>query len=107
TNTLKTYSLTYNLNGAAGTAPAGGSYKYNQNETVATAPTWTGHTFQGWSNGTTLYQPGNTIQITKDTILTAQWDTIQYTLTYDANGGTGAPEPVTGLSAGPYTLSTT
>ena len=107
TNTLETYTLTYNLGGATGDAPTGGTYYYNQKAPVAAAPVWSGHTFWGWSDGTTTYQPGSTIQIKGTTTLTAQWDTIQYTLTYDANGGTGAPEPVTGLSAGPYTLSTT
>ena len=104
-NTLETYTLTYDLGGAAGTVPTGGSYKYNQNVTVAAAPTWTGHTFQGWTDGTTTYQPGDTIQIKETTTLTAQWDDIQYTLTYDANGGTGAPGPDTNLLAGPHTLN--
>ena len=107
TNTLETYTLTYDLGGAAGTVPTGGSYKYNQNVTVAAAPTWTGHTFQGWTDGTTTYQPGDTIQIKETTTLTAQWDDIQYTLTYDANGGTGAPGPDTNLPAGPHTLNST
>ena len=89
TNTLETYTLTYNLGGAPGTPPASVSYKYNENVTVAAAPVWSGHTFQGWSDGTNTYQPGDPIRITKDTTLTAVWDTLpRYTLTYNANGGT-------------------
>ena len=107
TNTLETYTLTYNLGGATGDAPTGGTYYYNQKAPVAAAPVWSGHTFRGWSDGTTTYQPGSTIQIKGTTTLTAQWDTIQYTLTYDANGGTGAPGPDTNLPAGPHTLNST
>ena len=88
-NTLKTYTLTYSLGEATGTVPTGGSYKYNENVTVADTPVWSGHTFQGWSDGTNTYQPGDPIRITKDTTLTAVWDTLpRYTLTYNANGGT-------------------
>lgn len=108
TNTLETYTLTYDLGGAAGTVPTGGSYKYNQNVTVAAAPVWSGHTFQKWSDGTNSYQPGDTIRITKDTTLAAVWDTLpRYTLTYNPNGGTGAPGPDTNLPAGPHTLNST
>ena len=108
TNTLETYTLTYDLGGAAGTVPTGGSYKYNQNVTVAAAPVWSGHTFQKWSDGTNSYQPGDPIRITKDTTLTAVWDTLpRYTLTYNPNGGTGAPGPDTNLPAGPHTLNST
>lgn len=108
TNTLETYTLTYGLGGAAGTVPTGGSYKYNQNVTVAAAPVWSGHTFQKWSDGTNSYQPGDPIRITKDTTLTAVWDTLpRYTLTYNPNGGTGAPGPDTNLPAGPHTLNST
>ncbi|MCL1876887.1 fibro-slime domain-containing protein [Candidatus Saccharibacteria bacterium] len=43
-----------------------------------------GYTFDGWSPtvGTT---------VTGDAIYTAQWKAIDYTVTYDANGGTDAP----------------
>ena len=108
TNTLETYTLTYNLGGATGDAPTGGTYYYNQKAPVAAAPVWSGHTFQGWSDGTNSYQPGDTIRITTDTTLTAVWDTLpRYTLTYNPNGGTGAPGPDTNLPAGPHTLNST
>lgn len=110
TNTAKTFSLTYNN----GTAPDEidvptdkQQYTYNQKATVSSEkPTWTGHTFQGWTDETTTYQPGDLIRITKDTTLTAVWDTLpRYTLTYNPNGGTGAPGPDTNLLAGPHTLN--
>ncbi|MCC8122710.1 MAG: InlB B-repeat-containing protein, partial [Oscillospiraceae bacterium] len=54
-----------------------------------------GYTFVGWNtqpNGTgTAYQPGDTVVVTEDLILYAQWVTVQgpYDVLYDANGGTG------------------
>lgn len=107
-NTLKTYTLTYNLGGATGDAPTGGTYYYNQKAPVAAAPAWTGHTFMGWSDGANTYWPDDPIQITENTTLTAVWDTLpRYTLTYNPNNGTGAPEPDTNLLAGPHTLNST
>lgn len=110
TNTAKTFSLTYDK----GIAPEGTGvptdtqeYTYNQEATVSSErPTWPGHTFQEWSDETNSYQPGDTIRITKDTTLTAVWDTLpRYTLTYNPSGGTGAPGPDTNLLAGPHTLN--
>ena len=110
TNTAKTFPLTYDK----GTAPEGTSvptdtqeYTYNQEATVSSErPTWSGHTFKGWSDGTNTYQPGDTIRITTDTTLTAVWDTLpRYTLTYNPSGGTGAPGPDTNLLAGLHPLN--
>lgn len=67
----------------------------------------TGYTFKGWANtadGAVVYTPGATFEIDGDTILYAVWEKdkdpeVTYTLTYDANGGTGAPAPQTASSA--------
>lgn len=58
-------------------------------------PTYPGHVFQGWY---TKQEGGD--KIAEDTIVTAKeahtlyahWTTETYQITYDANGGTGAPE---------------
>ena len=84
------YSITYNLNG-------GTMSGQKTNYTVADSftlpqPTKTGYTFSGWtgSNGTT---PQKTVPINKGTrgnlSYTANWSANQYTVSYDANGGTG------------------
>jgi uncharacterized repeat protein (TIGR02543 family) len=59
-------------------------------------PTRTGYTFNGWTltgggsfrNGTYTYGASNGT-------LTAQWELNTYTISFDANGGEGAPEAVT------------
>ena len=58
-------------------------------------PTYPGHVFQGWY---TKQEDGD--KVAEDTIVTAKeahtlyahWTTETYQITYDANGGTGAPE---------------
>lgn len=65
-----------------------------------------GYTFKGWAttaDGAVAYTPGATFEIDGDTILYAVWEKdkdpeVTYTLTYDANGGTGAPAAQTASS---------
>ena len=60
-------------------------------------PTQGGYRFTGWEYGDTaptVCDPGETITITGDTTLTANWAKL-ITLSFDANGGTGAPEAIT------------
>ena len=55
-------------------------------------PTKTGYTFQGWSDGTTTYQPGAAFKVpAKNVVLTAQWKINSHQVKYDGNGGTKAP----------------
>lgn len=72
-------------------------------------PTREGYTFLGWSTVSSAsepeYQPGDTYSIDADLDLHAVWFANEYTITYDANGGTGAPETVT-IEGGATTLST-
>lgn len=90
------YKLSYNANGGSG-APAAqtgtgvGSYTFKLS---AAKPTRTGYTFQGWATtaGATsaAYQPGGSVKVTANTTLHAVWQANTYTVTYNANGGTGA-----------------
>ena len=61
-------------------------------------PIRSGYSFQGWSysEGSTIaeVQPGDTITVQSDTELYAVWQKI-YVLSYNANGGSGAPGPQT------------
>ena len=100
----KTYTLSYNANGGNG-APAEQKTEtvdVGQSATLTisgTKPTKEGYDFKGWATSETAtsatYQPGNEITINANTILYAVWEKqpekVTYTLTYDANGGTGAP----------------
>jgi uncharacterized repeat protein (TIGR02543 family) len=52
-------------------------------------PEWAGHTFSGWYDGDTKITSG-ICKIYEDTTLVAEWDIIQYTVSYTMNGGTNA-----------------
>lgn len=61
---------------------------YDSNFTLPT-PQWDGHTFSGWYNGGTKITSG-ICNLYLDTTLIAQWDAIEYTITYTMNGGTNS-----------------
>ena len=54
-------------------------------------PEWAGHTYGGWFNGNAQVTSG-TWKGTTDIALTAKWDIIKYTVTYDLDGGTNGAE---------------
>ena len=90
-----TVTLSYNANGGAG-APPPQTVNINTNAVISsTIPTRGGYNFVGWalSSGATSaqYQPGGTIYMDSDKTLYAVWAVTTVTLSYDANGGTGAP----------------
>jgi uncharacterized repeat protein (TIGR02543 family) len=102
------YTLTYNANavaGGSGTAPASPTpYSANSPATILgnTGPFTNSDPtkiFYGWNtaaDGTgTSYPAGSTITMNGDKTLYAQWvsATLEYTVTYDANGATGGAVP--------------
>ena len=95
-----TYNITYDGNGSTGgTVPANQTGVTGRNFAVSGNTgtlVRTGYTFAGWNtaqNGTgTSYSAGATILMPNGgTTLYAMWTPAGVTLTYDANGGTGAP----------------
>lgn len=107
------YTLSYNANGGSG-APASqtgtgvGSYTF---PISSTKPTRSGYTFLGWSLSSTAtsasYQPGGSITLTASDILYAVWKANTYTVSYNANGGSGAPANQTKTYGVTLTLSNT
>lgn len=106
------FTVTYDLNAPAGeltgTAPVDNN-RYLPGRTVTvlgTDATRTDHTFTGWNtkaDGTgTAYRPDQTFEITSDVILYAQWSTVLYTVSYNANGGSGQFSEE--VPAGNYTI---
>lgn len=92
------YTLSYNANGGSGapgsqTKTGVGSASYTISSTV---PTRTGYSFLGWSTASTAttasYQAGGSITISANTTLYAVWAAWTYAVTYNANGGSGAPD---------------
>lgn len=95
-NQVTQYSLSFNLQGGTGAFNTlyGG---YGERVQIPyTTPTKSGYTFKGWSTSSTgspQYQPGDYYTIYRNTILYAIWsESTQYcTITFNANGGSGAP----------------
>lgn len=90
-----TYSIQYDANGGNG-APANQTKTYGIDVSIsAKVPTRTGYNFMGWSksaNSTTIdYKGGAAYTENQSVTLYAVWSKKQYTITYYANGGTGAP----------------
>lgn len=84
-----TYTLTYDLNGGSFNASTTQRFKYESEDAISSEiPIKSGYSFAGWKWGDVTMQPGDTIPKECGNItLTAQWKK-QYTLTFDANGGT-------------------
>lgn len=107
------YTLSYNANGGSGapssqTGTGVGSYTFTIS---STKPTRTGYTFLGWSLSSTAtsasYQPGGSITLTANDTLYAVWKANTYTVSYNANGGSGAPSNQTKTYGVTLTLSNT
>ena len=103
------YTITYNANGGTG-APSSQSVAGDQNATISSAkPTRSGYSFLGWSTSKTAtkadYQPGATYSAKKTITLYAVWKANAYTLTYNANGGQGAPASQTATAGQSITIS--
>lgn len=86
-----TFTATFDANGGTG-APSSISYKSGRTITIPNnIPTYDGHIFGGWRYGNVTYQAGDTTEpLYENSIFSAIWN-VAYTLTFDANGGTGAP----------------
>ena len=105
------YIVSYNDNGGSGTMigdiVADGE-EFTLEDCGYEAPD--GQQFKGWAVGsvdaTPLKQPGDKITITANTVIYAIWENIPavvYTVSFNANGGTGTMNPVDNVS-GSYTL---
>lgn len=109
--TKESYAIKYNANGGSG-APAAQTKYYGTDITLSsTKPTRTGYTFKNWNtsaDGTgTAYAAGGTYKKNKAITLYAQWTQNTYAITYNANGGSGAPVAQTKTYGVNLTLSST
>ena len=112
------YTLAYNANGGSG-APSNqtgsntGTSPYYTFTVSSTVPTRTGYTFLGWSTSSSAtsatYVGGNSFTVTSSgtTTLYAVWKVNTYTVSYNANGGSGAPSAQTKTYNVSLTLSST
>ena len=106
-----TYIISYNANGGSG-APGNQTKWMDENITLSgERPTRNGYSFQGWgtsSGDTTVdYNPGATYSGNSNLTLYAIWKANTYSVTYNANGGSGAPGAQTKTHDVNLTLSST
>ena len=91
--TVTSYTVTFNNNGGTGVVPTSESVAYGALVTApTTAPTYTGHTLNGWytaSTGGTQWNFATNTMGAGAMTLFAQWTVASYTVTFDNNGGTG------------------
>lgn len=90
-----TYTISFNANGGSG-APSSITKKHFSNATLPNdKPYRSGYTFLGWSTNSNAssasFQPGATFYMNASVTLYAVWKGKTYTVSYNANGGTGAP----------------
>ncbi len=96
----RVYTLTYDANGGE-KAPKAQEKVQNKALTLSSdSPSRAGYTFLGWATDAdaveAAYQPGDSFFKNSDTALYAVWEYVgvKYTLSFDANGGENAPDPV-------------
>ena len=108
---MTSYKIQYNANGGTG-EPSVQTKWYGTALTLSsTKPTRTGYSFSKWntaSGGTgTNYNSGASYTANAAATLYAQWTPNTYTVTYNANGGSGAPGNQTKTHDQTLKLSTT
>lgn len=104
-------TVSYNANGGSG-APSAQTKWFDSDLTLSsTKPTRTGYTFQGWgtsaSDTTVDYASGAKYTTNSSITLYAIWTANTYTITYNANGGSGAPSAQEKTYGTALTLSST
>lgn len=93
------YTVSYNVNGGSG-APGNQTKWKDQTLTLSTTkPTRAGYSFLGWSTSSTAtsatYAAGGSYTANAGVTLYAVWKPNEYKVTYNANGGSGAPSAQT------------
>ena len=93
----KTYEIKYDANGG-GNTPA--SQTKTEDVTLiltSTIPTRYGYTFKGWAMSSSAtkatYQAGGSYTANESVTLYAVWEINTYTVSFNANGGSDAPNP--------------
>lgn len=107
---LARYTISYNANGGSG-APSAQTKIFGTNISLSAGiPTRTGYTFKGWATsagGGVAYAPGSNYTANATVTLYAVWQINTYTVSYNANGGSGAPASQTKTYGVALTLAST
>ena len=90
-----TYTISYDANGGSGAPSSQTKAHFTPLTLSSKKPTRAGYTFLGWSTSasatTASYRPGATFSANGNTTLYAVWSTKTYSITFNANGGSGGP----------------
>lgn len=94
-NYYRQYTITFNKNDGTNTIwSTNYVYADSMSATMASAPSRTNYTFQGWStssSATSGYSAGSSVSVSGSTTFYAIWKRNTITVTYNANGGSGGP----------------
>lgn len=104
------YAVKYNANGGSGAPSSQTKWKDQALTLSSTKPTRTGYSFQGWAtsaSGSVAYAAGASYTANATVTLYAIWKANTYTVSYNANGGSGAPGNQTKTYGTALTLSST
>ena len=86
--TANTYTVTFNANGGT-VSPASKDVTYDGAYGTLPVPTKTGYTFAGWNLNGNAVTAGTIVKTAQDHKLDAVWTANTYTVTFNANGGSG------------------
>ena len=104
------YTVSYNANGGSGAPSSQTKWKDQTLTLSSTKPSRTGYTFKGWAtsaSGGVAYSAGGSYTANANVTLYAVWQAYTYTVSYNANGGSGAPGNQTKTYGVTLKLSTT
>ncbi len=94
-NYYRQYTITFNKNDGTNTIwSTNYVYADSMSATMASAPSRTNYTFQGWStssSATSGYSAGSSVSVSGSTTFYAIWRRNTITVTYNTNGGSGGP----------------
>ncbi len=109
-----TYTVSYNANGGSGAPSSQTKIKDTTLKLSTQKPSRSGYTFLGWATSSSAtsaqYQPGGSYTNNAGVTLYAVWQKnapVTYTVSYNANGGSGAPSSQTKTHGVNLTLSST
>lgn len=104
------YTISYNANGGSGAPSSQTKWAGDTIYLSGSYPSRTGYTFKGWSTSTDSsveYYAGSAYSVNASVTLYAVWQAYTYTVSYNANGGSGAPGSQTKTYGVNLTLSGT
>jgi uncharacterized repeat protein (TIGR02543 family) len=87
---IPVYTVSYILNGSTDSVTAPALYNSGTLISLATAPTFTGYTFDGWvDSSNNLLAASSSFTVVENSTLQARWTAIPYSVTYNLGGASG------------------